>query len=444
MKRINHFIVSGAFCAILIGLIFILDGCSGCSRSRRINSEQTIDESNGESDSTQTETDEAGNKISDETINESELTAHPSTSNSVRVVSLNKLRDELISNPKSEEATNMFGLGWLEGYVIDSVENDVLLYGRELENWPGLKLTDFIENLRNVVNKEQPPYCSLDPVQQNVVRLNNYLKNRESASDSYKIKELLGEQVAVIGGIPAKSRHAKIMLDADYHMKKVSQGIIRLPDIPSCLDMAVNNFGEIGWSRFWFNNADNSPKYVGNSNILEIAECKIVVSTRGMSSTNSGDLFDSNVENPVANSFARNFSKNFLKSAQIVHVYADLENLFRLQAVLRAMDKNGVLESNGSLFNYYLNEYPYSITYDIPDSYPGLVNELQSVNGDLTVVVMGGVSMEAKEPVWNFQSSTSTALTQKRDNIINANRTEKGSFVIEMGKLRLLYIFFRI
>jgi hypothetical protein len=56
---------------------------------------------------------------------------------------------------------------------------------------------------------------------------------------------------------------------------------------------------------------------------------------------------------------------------------------------------------------------------------------------------MGGVSMEAKDPVWNVQSSKSSTLALKRDEIIKANKTEKNGFVLKMERINLLHILLR-
>jgi hypothetical protein len=450
MKRKNQSALLNTCYLLLITLALFLDGCSGCSRSGNLNKKQTNHKPLIEANSTDEgkvpiNDKEEASLTSDKQYNVFDLKSHPSVSNSIKVVSLKKLMHELQQNPKSKDAENMYGLGWIEGYVIDNTQNDVLLYGREESNWPTLSLFDFIENLKNVYNKNEPPYCSLDPKPENVVRLNQYLNRNVRNSDISQIKALLGEQVSVIGGVNFNSRHALIMLEADYHMKKVSQGKIKLHNIPSYLELAINqstnNCG--GFSRFWFNYAKKSPKYVESPKITEIAECNIVLSTEAMSSTRSGKLFDSNAENPVANEFAAHFSKNFVDATQKVKYYADLENLFRLQAVMRALDKNGVLISHSQLFSYFLNEIQFTVTYDVPKSFEGLVNELESPNSDQVLYVMGGVSMEAKEPVWNIQSSKSNALTQKRDEIIKANKTEKNGFVLKMEKINLLHIIFR-
>ncbi|MCD4735044.1 MAG: DUF1598 domain-containing protein [Bacteroidales bacterium] len=437
-KKKNRTIQFNILFVLSLILILIIEGCSGCSESRNKVPELKNPRKTEIIDS---ELEKGSHSNSDIQKDDLELANHPASSTILRVVSLKKFIKEAKLNPQSEDIENFFGLGWIEGYVIDSVHNDILIYGREVKNWPNITIFDFIENLKNAYQNKQAPYCSLDPRNENILQLNKYLNQQSIDIDLCKVKNLLGEQMSVIGGVPFKSRHALVMLDADYHMKKVSQGLIRLPNVLSYLDYALeeqDNSG--GYSRFWFRYAENSPKYINEANILEIHECKIIVSTNSMEASSSGDLADVDKDDSAANNFAERFSEHFHSSAQYVECYADLENLYRLQALVRAMRQYDLFTGHQSIFNYFLNEYPVTQTYKVPESYEGLADKMQSTNGDFVCFVMGGVSMTPGKPKWNYQGAPTNTINRKGNVIIKHNSNDKPSFIIDMKERDLLDI----
>ena len=139
---------------------------------------------------------------------------------------------------------NMFGISWLEGYVIDKKNNDIILVGKNREGWPKYHTEDLVEVYQNIFSgKTVAPYCSLDPYPSNIIKLNNALK-RSGTDFAKKIKEcqkLIGGQKVVVGGVSINSRVAKIMIGADYDMKKISQGLLKVKGLLSCIDISIHD-----------------------------------------------------------------------------------------------------------------------------------------------------------------------------------------------------------
>ena len=55
------------------------------------------------------------------------------------------------------------------------------------------------------------------------------------------LREAVGPQKVLVGGVPTNSRHGHVMIDADYHMKRVSQGHVKVPDVTSAIDLSLNS-----------------------------------------------------------------------------------------------------------------------------------------------------------------------------------------------------------
>lgn len=314
-------------------------------------------------------------------------------------VSLKNLCNEVISKadlgePIPEEYLHLGGISWLEGYVVDDKNKDIILFGKSSNNRPPYNLSDILDSYKNVFNNEVAPYCSLDPRPENILKLNSVVRsnllNRKDINEMYAIlTEAVGEQMTVVGGVPQNSNHAFVMIDADYHMKKVSQGLINLSGITSCINIRLNkakegNYAqgsvdpEISMSRFWFHikprDTKPYPNFLENTNIVYISECPVVLLTEKQISDEKGNLKDSKIESPVARTFAGNMSESFSKLVDSVKVYAELENLYRLNALFKAtkykIENTNTIRDISSL----VNRLAYTSKSQLPKSLPGLVN----------------------------------------------------------------------
>ena len=99
-------------------------------------------------------------------------TDHPSTAHERICLSMRVLANEAKKEPLHKEVESLAFIGWLEGFVIDPDNRDVVLIGRRMPKWPTLDIDDLAVNMRNVWNREAHPYCSLDPRPEDLRKLN--------------------------------------------------------------------------------------------------------------------------------------------------------------------------------------------------------------------------------------------------------------------------------
>lgn len=319
-----------------------------------------------------------------------------------------------------EELDSLFGMSWLDGYVIDTERNDIILVGKSIKSRPTYHLEDIIVNYQNVFDSANSPYCSLDPYPENVLNLHRCMNNQTTDFETTvkNCQEAIGGQKIIVGGVPRNSRHAKIMIFADYDMKKLSQGLLKAPGIRSCIDFAMHDTTvsvegkEQGstMSRFWFHIKKDEegyvyPNYIESEGVVMINECPVVVLTEKQVADSSGNLEDkSEEEDPNAESFAAEMSNKFTGLANKSEIFAELENLFRLQACFRAMQiKNAVEISKIDLACISGFSLKPGIN-DLPESLPGLINykvteKKSRIEGGVSTqqhlyLVAGGVSQE--------------------------------------------------
>lgn len=232
------------------------------------------------------------------------------------------------------------------------------------------------------------------------------------------------------------------MIDADYHMKKVSQGLVQVDGIRSCLDIVLDEAkrqvvmtGRIpplgmSMSRFWFHVGKGEPTYQESKGIVCLEKCSVVVLTEKQRSSADGMLYDSGEDDPHANAFAQELSDRFQTAATIVAEYANLENLFRLSAVLRAMHLRDAVNQARLDLGFWLKEYKYRAESAMPTSLRGLANSKEA-RGEFTKgeflyqyvlfpMACGGVSMEINLDEHRFATTKGEQIYQLRELAISS------------------------
>jgi len=374
---------------------------------------------------------------------------HPSMVEDRVCLSLRVMAKEAVKIPLRKEVENLAGIGWLEGFVIDPDNHDVILIGKSTTNWPTLHIDDLVVNIRNVWNRESYPYCSLDPQPENILKINNIasrggIVNSVDQMNEFfnQIKKALGPQKIVVGGVPRNSRHAHVMINADYHMKKLSQGLINLKGIHSYIDIMladakkrIEETGQIpmlgmSMSRFWFHVGKGEPTYQEGKGIICLDKCSVVLLTEKQRATADGRLYDSYEDDKYAHIFAQELSERFPIAATLVPEYADLENLFRLSAVLWAMHFRNAVNQSGIDFGYWMKDYSYKKETVMLPSLPGLANfkkdQKELTKGGFTYqyvlfpITCGGVSMEITIDNHKFADTKRGQLERLREAVLKS------------------------
>src|SRR5205085_4694241 len=131
--------------------------------------------------------------------------------------------------------------GPAEGWKIDAAGEVVgATTGR-----PVLMLDDLLIALRTAEAARQIGIsCSIDPTDEGLVRLRKHVdslttigNNPNATAES--IAETLGPQIITVTGIPADSHFARVLVAADYRMKRLAMGFEPSPlrGLPSFLSM---------------------------------------------------------------------------------------------------------------------------------------------------------------------------------------------------------------
>lgn len=298
------------------------------------------------------------------------------------------------------EITNLCGLKRLHGFVIDTVGHDVILLGQVKLKAPSLRLDDMVVALRNIwgrydsivgnVQYHSPPGCSIDP-EEDILRQLNEVVSRLDSSDEEMDEAIMRwhricrqEQRVSVLGIPHNTRFAKVMVDADYFMKRLVDGseTAGLKDLRSLMDMYFDMAKEelvkhqrvpalSSLNRFWFTPGENTYRTSGDAII--ISRCDVILMTEEEYLDEDGGRIGSGGAERTAQQFAQNLSERYSDLAMNKPLYAELEGLFRFVALARVMNELGALSRTDLDLSYLLDHYPIG-TVEVERTVPGVSN----------------------------------------------------------------------
>lgn len=124
---------------------------------------------------------------------------------------------------------------------------------------PLLLLEDLIVALRSIEQARAGGIqCSIDPTPEGIARLQKFLAGQKTMGPAPQavfrgMEEALGPQQVRVGGVPADSRFARVLVAADYRMKRIGMGLepSGVKELPSYLAMVPAGGRASSLPRFW-------------------------------------------------------------------------------------------------------------------------------------------------------------------------------------------------
>lgn len=188
----------------------------------------------------------------------------------MRKVSLRKLEEAINEQIKAGkqvlpvEMRVLAGLQRIRYVFVYPEQNDIVLAGYG-EGWkigpkgdlvgatngrPVLLLDDLLVALRTAKRNPQGSItCSIDPTQEGLKRLRDYVGGLRTMGDlnaiTRSIEQLLGPQTITVGGVDQTSHFARVLVAADYRMKRIGMNFeeSQVRGLPSYIDMLPSTSG---------------------------------------------------------------------------------------------------------------------------------------------------------------------------------------------------------
>ena len=174
--------------------------------------------------------------------------------------------------PLSPEVLTLGGLEQITYVFVDPDSHDVILAGPSDEvsidgngsfvgentGRPLLLLEDLIVALRAIDGARMGGMrCSIDPTPEGVAQLQKVLTSTKQMTNPQQMfqamEEALGPQQITVGGVPADTHFAQVLVAADYRMKRIGMGLepSGLTKLPSYLSMIPPGQTATTLPRFW-------------------------------------------------------------------------------------------------------------------------------------------------------------------------------------------------
>jgi len=201
----------------------------------------------------------------------------PAAAGELRKVSLARViaavRDAAAGKPLPADVVFLGGLERITHVFVDPDGHDVVLAGpadtaavgpdgtvvAATSRRPLLLLEDLITALRAIDGARQGGMrCSIDPTPEGVARVQQFLAARRTIGPDPQavfrgMEEALGPQTVSVGGVPADSRFARVLVAADYRLKRIGMGLDAsgVAGLPSYLAMVPPGGKATSLPRFW-------------------------------------------------------------------------------------------------------------------------------------------------------------------------------------------------
>lgn len=352
---------------------------------------------------------------------------------SLRLVSLKRLEAEVarrISEGQAvpESMERLAGLTSVQ-YVMAFPEQNDIVIGGPAEGWehrpdgaavgtvsqkPTLRLDDLVTLVRTFANGGEFG-CSINVRESGVKQLQEFVKISQSKGPMQpaavknwvqQMQQKLGRQDIVVWGVPADSRVARVIVEADYRMKLV--GIDKLdlaPEVPSYFDLlpvALQKEGNMDALRWWLTLNCDAIGHSPDRMTFEIQNATVRCQSENQALTADGKHVSVGKTEATNRQFAENFTNHYDRLSDKDPVFADAKNIFDL-ALVAAVITHEKLDAKA---HCELPSFEAGGLYEpehlpAPKEVESVVNHRVYHGRDIVVQVAGGVQVAAADVVRN-------------------------------------------
>jgi hypothetical protein len=293
----------------------------------------------------------------------------------LRKVSLRRLEAAIAKHAKAgqplpDEIKYLAGLQEVRYVFVDPENKDVILAGPG-EGWtvdkrgfvvglttgrPVILLDDLLVALRTAVQAAEGNIsCSIDPTAEGLARLRAHVAGLRTIGDrrstAVSIEDALGPQRITVEGVPATSHFARVLVAADYRMKRLAmdfepspvRGLSSFMEMVGAGPQGINNW----LPRWWLEPSYEAVLRDEAGLAWELRGASVKALTEDDFLAASGQVQRGGKTNPVAQRWADTMTAKFPELAVADPIFGQLRNCMDLAVVSTLIVKERLAEKAG-------------------------------------------------------------------------------------------------
>ncbi len=245
--------------------------------------------------------------------------------------------------------------GPAEGWKIDDAGNVV----GETTGHPVLQLDDLVVALRTVTSaREGGISCSINPTAAGMKALNAVLEQQRQSGQQLnravlepKMQQAFGPQEIALTGVPASSHFARVLVAADYRMKRLAMNLDPSPvrGLPSYVEMLKGDPSEVkNVNPRWWMACNYEPVAKSDDNLAwELRGQGVKCLTENDVIAGDGNAQATGQASPIAQKWADTMTEKFDALAAKEPIFGELRNVMDLCVVAAIIDQYDLTSQAG-------------------------------------------------------------------------------------------------
>lgn len=371
----------------------------------------------------------------------------PHRTSQLRYVSLPRLEGEIIRRqdghlPLDPAMLTLAGLRRVEYIFVYPQTGDLVLAG-PAGDWrvapfgrlvaadtgdPIVRLDDLLTLLRRARQSQASFFgCAINPRKKSLVATQAYLDKTSvrplepSRRKAWleKIRDTLGRQDVQIFGIDPTSRVARVLVEADVHMKLVGMGLEDgVPGVESYLDSVKAAGGQasaMSVLRWWFALRYDAVRTAADKNAYELVGDGVRVLSENELLAAQGQRVHTGQSDPLNKQFADSFTANFSALAERYPIYGELRTIFDLSLAVALIQADKLVERAGWEPTRLLDNEKLRLPHwPAPREVDTVANCVVVNRRQIIAGVSGGVMVDATQTLANRTGASDSAAVKVR------------------------------
>ncbi len=276
------------------------------------------------------------------------------------------------------------------------------------EGIPVLQLDDLVVLLRNAQQQDGRLGCAIKPRQENLAAAKAFadswrdkpVRRQQRADWLNQLRAALGPQDIEVWGIDPGTHTARVLVEADHHMKLIGMGLADgTAGVESYLESVKRSAPQsppaMSVMRWWFTLNYEAVRTSSDRNTYQLAGPGVRVLSENELLTERGERVHTGTSDPLNVKFAHAFTRHFDLLAAKYPVYAELRNVFDLALVAGIICAEDLPARVDWHLTHFADAGGYQVAWGpVPKEVDSIINAVELDASQFLVGVSGGVSVE--------------------------------------------------